>query len=265
MSDKQSEMSFLDHLEIFRWHLIRSLFAILFFAIGAFIFKQFIFDVILLGPKNPDFFTYKFLCKMSNLLGFNDALCLKDSPFTLMNITMSGQFSTHIKVSFLSGFVLAFPYIIWEFWCFIRPALYKNEARQVKWIVFISSCLFFIGILFGYYVISPLSVNFLGSYQVSSNVANQISLTSFISTVSTVCLANGIIFELPVVVYFLAASGLITPDLMRIYRKHAIVCTLILSAIITPPDITSQILVSLPIIILYEFSITICNRVINKK
>ena len=148
MSDNKSEMSFLDHLEIFRWHLIRSLFAILFFAIGAFVFKQFIFDIILLGPKNPDFFTYKFLCKMSNLLGLNDALCLKESPFTLMNITMSGQFSTHIKVSFLSGFILAFPYIIWEFWRFIRPALYKNEASQVKLIVCVSSLLFFIGILF---------------------------------------------------------------------------------------------------------------------
>ena len=265
MQDKEAEMSFLDHLEIFRWHLIRSVFAILLFAILAFLFKNFIFDIVLLGPKNPEFFTYRFLCDISNLLGLNDALCLKESPFILMNITMSGQFSTHIKVSFLSGFVLAFPYIIWEFWRFIRPALHQNESKQVKWFVFISSLLFFIGILFGYYVISPLSVNFLGSYQVSPNVANQISLTSFISTVSTVCLANGIIFELPVVVYFLAKSGLITPELMRIYRKHAIVCTLILSAVITPPDITSQILVSMPIIILYEISILICSRVIKNR
>ena len=126
MQDKESEMSFLDHLEIFRWHLIRSIFAILLFAILAFLFKNFIFDVVLLGPKNPEFFTYRFLCKISNLLGLNDALCLMDSPFILMNITMSGQFSTHIKVSFLSGFVLAFPYIIWEFWRFIRPALHKK-------------------------------------------------------------------------------------------------------------------------------------------
>ena len=265
MNSSQNDMSFLDHLEVFRWHLIRSIIAILIFALGAFIFKQFIFDVILLGPKNPDFITYTILCKLSNFLSLDDSLCLKESPFNLMNITMSGQFSTHIKVSMLSGFILAFPYIIWEFWCFVRPALYNSEATKVKLIVFISSLLFFTGILFGYYVIAPMSVNFLGSYQVSANVANQISLTSFISTVCTVCLANGIIFELPVIVYFLARSGLITPDLMRTYRKHAIVGTLILSAIITPPDITSQILVSLPIIILYEFSITICRRVLINK
>ena len=265
MSTNDKEMSFLDHLEIFRWHLIRAAIAILFFAIIAFIFKDIVFDVILLGPKDPNFPTYKALCAISQYLGLQDALCLTESPFSLMNISMSGQFSTHITVSIFAGFIVAFPYVFWEFWRFIRPALHTNETTMARGIVFFSSVLFLLGILFGYYVIAPLSVNFLGSYQVSSTVANQISLTSFMATVTTVSFANGIIFELPILVYFLTKIGLLTPDLMRVYRKHAMVIILILSAIITPPDITSQILVSLPLIVLYEMSIKISVRVIKNQ
>ena len=261
---EEPEMSFLDHLEIFRWHLIRAAAAILFFSIIAFIFKNVIFDIILLGPKSPDFPTYLALCN-SQFLGLGDALCMEESPFSLMNISMSGQFSTHITTSIFAGFIIAFPYVFWEFWRFISPALYSSETKLARGVVFFSSVLFLVGVLFGYYVIAPLSINFLGSYQVSSTVANQISLTSFISTVTTVCLANGIIFELPILVYFLTKIGLLTPEFMRIYRKHAMVVTLILSAIITPPDITSQILVSFPLIILYELSIRISARVIKNQ
>ena len=262
---ENTEMSFLDHLEVFRWHLIRSSIVLLLSSIFAFVFKDVIFDLILLGPKNPDFLTYRILCNISQYLGIGDALCLEDSPFSLMNITMSGQFATHIKTSFFAGFIISFPYILWESWRFISPALYDNETKLAKGFVFFSSCLFIVGILFGYYVVAPLSVNFLGSYQVSSMVANQISLTSFISTVITVCLANGIVFELPIIVYFLTKIGLLTPEFMRAYRKHAMVGALILSAIITPPDITSQIFVSFPLIILYEISIRISQRVIKNK
>ncbi len=265
MSNQDKEMSFLDHLEIFRWHLIRSAIAVLFFAIIAFIFKDIVFDVILLGPKDPNFPTYKALCAISQYLGLEDALCLKESPFTLMNITMSGQFSTHVTTSIFAGFVVAFPYVFWEFWRFIRPALHVNESTMARGIVFFSSVLFLLGVLFGYYVIAPLSVNFLGSYQVSSTVANQITLSSFISTVTTVSFANGIIFELPILVYFLTKIGLLTPEFMRVYRKHAIVVILILAAVITPPDVTSQILVSLPLIVLYEISIKISARVIKNQ
>ena len=265
MSNQDKEMSFLDHLEIFRWHLIRSAIAVLFFAIIAFIFKDIVFDVILLGPKDPNFPTYKALCAISQYLGLEDALCLKESPFTLMNITMSGQFSTHVTTSIFAGFIVAFPYVFWEFWRFIRPALHVNESTMARGIVFFSSVLFLLGVLFGYYVIAPLSVNFLGSYQVSSTVANQITLSSFISTVTTVSFANGIIFELPILVYFLTKIGLLTPEFMRVYRKHAIVVILILAAIITPPDVTSQILVSLPLIVLYEISIKISARVIKNQ
>ena len=265
MSEKDSEMSFLDHLEIFRWHLIRAAAVILFFAIIAFIYKDIVFDVILLGPKNPDFTTYKALCNISRFLGFEDAFCLTESPFSLMNISMSGQFSTHITTSIFAGFIVSFPYVLWELWRFISPALLDGETKLAKGIVFFSSVLFMSGIVFGYYVVAPLSVNFLGSYQVSNTVANQIGLTSFISTITTVCLANAIIFELPVLVYFLTKIGLLTPEFMRIYRKHAMVVTLILSAIITPPDITSQVLVSLPLIVLYELSIRISARVIKNQ
>ena len=262
MSTDDKEMSFLDHLEIFRWHLIRSAIAILSFAIIAFIFKDIVFDVILLGPKYIDFPTYKALCTISQYLGLEDAFCLRESPFSLMNISMSGQFSTHITTSIFVGFIVAFPYVFWEFWRFISPALHANETKMARGIVFFSSVLFLFGVLFGYYVITPLSVNFLGSYQVSNTVANQISLTSFVSTVTTVSFATGIIFELPILVYFLTKIGLLTPEFMRVYRKHAIVAILILAAIITPPDVTSQILVLLPLIVLYEISIRISVKVI---
>ncbi|MDC3390199.1 twin-arginine translocase subunit TatC [Flavobacteriales bacterium] len=265
MTDKDKEMSFLDHLEVFRWHLIRAAVAILFFTIIAFIYKDIVFDVILLGPKRTDFLTYRILCEISQYLGLGDALCLRDSPFSLMNISMSGQFSTHITTSIFAGFIIAFPYVLWEIWRFISPALHSNENSMAKGVVFFSSILFLIGILFGYYVIAPLSINFLGSYQVSSSVANQINLSSFVSTVTTVSFANGIIFELPILVYFLTKIGFLTPDFMRVYRKHSMVVILILSAIITPPDITSQVLVSLPLIILYEFSIKISERVIKNQ
>ncbi len=263
MTTQDKEMSFLDHLEIFRWHLIRSIIAIVFFAMIAFIFKDIVFDIILLGPKYPTFPTYKALCAVSQYLGLKDAFCITESPFSLMNISMSGQFSTHITSSIFAGFIVAFPYVFWEFWRFISPALHANEIKMAKGIVFFSSILFLLGVFFGYYVLAPLSVNFLGSYQVSSSVANQISLTSFISTVTTVSFATGIVFELPVLTYFLTKIGLLTPDFMRVYRKHAIVVILILAAIITPPDVTSQILVLLPLIVLYEISIKISERVVR--
>ena len=263
MKNKE-EMSFLDHLEILRWHLIRSGIAILLFSILAFIFKEIIFDVVLLAPKDPNFLTYRFLCNISQALTLGDALCIKESPFSLMNINMAGQFSAHLLTSFYAGFILAFPYVFWEIWRFVLPALKEKEAKVSRGIVFFSSLLFLTGVIFGYFVIAPLSINFLGSYQVSQTVANQISLTSFISTVTTISLANGIIFELPILVYFLTKIGLLTPQFMRTYRRHAMVITLILSAIITPPDITSQILVSFPLIILYEISIQISKAIVKK-
>jgi sec-independent protein translocase protein TatC len=261
----QGEMSFLDHLEVLRWHLVRSVAAILIFAVGAFVAKELVFDTIILGPQKADFISYRLMCQISQFLGMSDALCIDDMPFHLMNISMAGQFTTHLWVAFVAGLIVAFPYLLWEFWRFIQPALQVSEKKYAKGVVFFASMLFLIGVSFGYFLIAPLSVHFLGSYQVSEAVPNQIGLNSYISTVTTIVLAGGLIFELPILVYFLAKIGILSPDSMRTYRKHAFVATLIISAIITPPDISSQLMVTLPLIVLYEISIKIAARVVKKE
>jgi len=265
MSKEEKELSFLQHLEVLRWHLVRAVSSIVIFAVLAFIYKDFVFDKVLLAPLNPDFPTYRFFCNLSEFLGMGDLLCFGDQKWVLHSFTMSGQFSTHIMTSLFAGLVVAFPYVFWEIWSFIKPALYSKETKITRWVVFFTSILFSIGVLFGYYLVAPLSVNFLGSYQVNPDVNNTIGLSSFISTITTISFANGLIFELPMLVYFLTKIGLLTPEFMKQYRKHAIVLTLILSAIITPPDVTSQILVSLPLIILYEISIKISSRVLKNQ
>jgi sec-independent protein translocase protein TatC len=261
---EEKEHSFLDHLEILRWHLIRSAVAILVFTTLAFIFPEFLFDKIILASKSPDFPTYKFFCWLSETLHFGEALCIKEAPFELMNIKMSGQFSTHIVSSLVAGFVCAFPYVFWEIWRFIKPALHGSEKKYSRGVVFYTSLLFILGVLFGYYAVAPLSVQFLGNYQVSSQVVNQINLNSFISTVTAVCLANGIVFLLPILIYFLSKLGLISPEFLRQYRKHSLVILMILAAIITPPDIMSLILVTFPLMLLYELSIKISAKFKDK-
>jgi sec-independent protein translocase protein TatC len=262
--DSRAEMSFLDHLEALRWHLMRSAIAVVVLAIAAFINKNIIFDLIILAPKRTDFWTYRFLCDMSQAFYLEEALCITEIPFTLINIDMSGQFTTHILVSVIAGIVIAFPYIVWEIWRFIEPALHPRERKNSRGLILAVSFLFILGVLFGYYFIAPLSVNFLGSYQVSPDVPNQISLVSYITTISTITLASGVVFELPILIYFLTKIGLVTPSFLRVYRKHSIVIILILSAIITPPDLTSQILVAIPILILYEISIYISAATMKK-
>jgi sec-independent protein translocase protein TatC len=262
--NNEGEMSFLDHLEALRWHIIRSAAAVLIMAIIAFIFSQYIFDYIIIAPKNPDFITYRILCKLTTLFTGDDSLCIKEIPITLINIDMAGQFSTDVIVSFFSGLILSLPYVVLEIWRFIKPALHEQERKNTKGFVFYVSSLFLTGILFGYYLILPLSINFLGNYKVSSEVYNQISLGSYISTTITLCMASGIVFQLPILVYILSRLGLVTPEFMRKYRKHSIIVILFISAVITPPDITSQILVAIPIVILYEISIFISSSVQKK-
>ena len=266
MGSKQpkDEMSFLDHLEELRWHLIRSVIAILIIATVAFIFKDFIFDVLLFGPKKKDFITYKWFCSISQSLGQGNSCCIDELPFRIQSRTMAGQFSAHLWTSILAGFIIAFPYIIFEFWKFISPGLYENERKNAKGFIFIASLLFFLGILFGYYIVTPLSINFLGNYSVSSEIFNDFDLNSYIGLLRASVLASGIIFELPIIVYFLTKIGIITPSFLRKNRKISLVVVLSLSAIITPPDIASQIIVSIPILILYEVSILI-SRIVTKK
>lgn len=262
-SKERGEMSFLEHLEELRWHLVRSSIAIVLFGLIAFMGKSILFDQIIFGPKQVDFPTYEFFCSVSRAIGIKEVFCLDEMPFSILNTKMAGQFSTHIWVSLIAGFILAFPYIIWEIWRFVKPGLHQHERKYSRAILFFAAILFALGVLFGYFLIVPLSIQFLGTYNISSEVNNLIDLLSYISTVSTVTLASGLIFELPIIVYFLARAGLLTPEWMRTYRRHAFVLTLILSAVITPPDISSQILVALPIVILYEISIRICARVVR--
>ena len=212
----KDEMSFLDHLEELRWHLIRSVLAIVIIATIAFLFKDFIFDVLLFGPKNKDFITYRWFCTISQTLGQGSSFCIDELPFRIQSRTVAGQFSAHLWTSVLAGFILSFPYIIYEFWKFISPGLYEKERKNARGFIFIASILFFIGVLFGYYIVTPLSINFLGNYSVSSEIFNDFDLSSYIGLLRASVLASGIIFELPIIIYFLTRIGGRYP---RIFKK----------------------------------------------
>ena len=260
-----NEMSFLDHLEELRWHLIRSTLAIVIIGCVAFLMKDFIFDTIIFGPKKMDFPTYRVFCEIATFLGFDSAFCADKLPFTIQSRLMSGQFSAHIWTSIWAGFIVGFPYVLYEVWKFISPGLYEKERKNSRGFILVASFLFFLGVLFGYYIVAPLSINFLGTYQVSSEVTNEFDLASYISTIRTSVIACGILFELPIIIYFLTKVGLVTPEIMKKYRKIALVIVLILSAVITPPDVTSQIIVAFPVLILYQVSIGISKRVLKNE
>ena len=257
-------MSFLDHLEELRWHLIRSVVAVMITATVAFLMKSFIFDTLIFGPSKSNFLTYDVLCKASKLIGF-DSFCNTEFNFEVQSRTMAGQFSAHIWTSITFGFILAFPYIIFELWRFISPAMHANERKYSRGFIIISSLLFFLGVLFGYYIICPLSINFLGTYTVAERVHNDFDLNSYIGLIRASVIASGLIFELPIIIYFLTKVGLVTPELLKTYRKYALVVVLILAAIITPPDIASQVIVAIPILILYQISIYISRIVVKNQ
>ncbi len=259
-----NEMSFLEHLEELRWHVIRSALAIFVFAVVAFIMKDFIFDTVILKPRTPEFWTNRMLYRLSELVG-TDALKINQKPLELISIKIAGQFSMHIMTAIIAGVIIASPVVFYEFWRFIRPALYENEQKHARGAVFYTSVLFLLGILFGYYLIVPLSINFLGTYNVSSSVANQINLKSYIGSVISIVVASGVVFLLPIFSYFLSKVGILTPQFMKTYRRHAYVVMLLVSAIITPPDIFSQIMVCIPLVFLYEIGIVISRRVVKKR
>lgn len=260
----EKEMSFLDHLEELRWHIIRSTIAIMIAATIAFLGKSFLFDELIFGPTKTDFFTYDFLCRASSIIGY-DSFCNTVFDFEVQSRTMAGQFSAHIWTSITFGFVIAFPYVLYEFWKFVSPGLYTKERKNSKGFIFFSSLLFFIGVLFGYYVICPLSINFLGTYSVADQVHNDFDLNSYIGLVRASVLASGFIFELPIIIYYLTKIGLVTPQFLKNNRKYALVIVLIVAAIITPPDVASQIIVAIPVIILYQISILISKIVIKQQ
>ncbi len=254
------QKSFWEHLNELRWVLLRSVVIILILAIIAFLFKEFVFDKIIFAPKSSDFVTNRLFCRMSDWLSIKD-LCFENAHIKLINTNLSGQFMTHMYVSIIAGLIAGSPYVIWELWRFIKPALYEKERKHTRGAVFVISLLFWTGVLFSYYIIVPLMINFLGTYQVSNSVDNLIELNSYISSVTSMVFAVGVVFELPVIVFVLAKVGLITDKFMKKNRRYAIVIILIVSAIITPStDMFSQILVSLPLFILYEVSIVIARK-----
>lgn len=256
----EAEMSFFDHLEELRWHIIRSILAILVFMVVAFMFKDFIFNEIIFKPKLPEFWTNRMFAKLGDWLG-SEAVKINQHDLELISIKMAGQFMTHLWTSMVVGFIVAAPVIFYEFWSFIKPALYENEKKYASGAVVYTTILFLLGVLFGYYIIVPLSLQFLGGYNISTEVTNQIDINSYISLVVSVCLSTGVVFLLPIFAYFLSKVGLITPEFMKRYRRHAYVLLAVLAAVITPPDVFSMVMVDIPMILLYEVSIFISKRV----
>ena len=257
---EEVEMGFLDHLEELRWHLVRSALSIVFFAIFIFVFREWIFEHILFAPKKDNFPTYRVFCMLS------ETMCFAPPDLPIKTVTLDEQFITAIRVSIWLGFVAAFPYVFYQFWKFIKPGLYESERKAARGMVFICSSLFITGVMFGYYAISPFAIKFLGSFSVGANisVANEVSLKSYVGYMSMFTIPAGIIFELPIVIYFLSKIGLVTPELLRKYRRHSFVFILILAAIITPPDIITQFMIGVPVFFLYEVSIWISARVVKQ-
>lgn len=255
----EAEMSFLDHLEELRWHIIRSLAAVLIFAIIAFIAKPIVFDQIIFAPKKPDFLTYRFLCSLGEFL------CMQPPEMELITRELGEQFFIHIKASFFMGIIVAFPYVLYEIWKYIKPALYDTERKYAKGFVSICSFLFLLGVLFGYFVISPFAITFLGTYSVGSEAINAPTLASYVNYMAMFTLPAGLVFELPVLVYFLSQVGVVTSSFMKKYRKYAVVVIIVVAAIITPPDVVTQFLIGIPIYVLYEVGIVIAKRIEKQK
>lgn len=259
------EMSFLDHLEELRWHIIRALASVAVFSVLAFIFREEIFKYVILAPKDPNFWTYRKLCELGAFL-HADGLCVTKIDFTLMSREVTGQFMMAMTYSFIIGLIFAFPYAFWELWRFIKPGLREREAKASTGAVFWVTMLFLMGAAFGYYVVAPLAINFLANFKIDESIINQFDISSYIELLALTVLACGVTFQLPMVVFVLSHVGILTPALMRQYRKHAFVVILIVAAIITPSaDMFSQLLVAAPLTLLYEISIVVSARVNRRR
>jgi len=258
------EMSFLGHLEELRWRLVKSAIAIVVVAVILFIYAGPIVKIVYLRMADSNFPTYRFFCWLSNLVGMGDALCGVDIPIRWQAFEMMSQFSTTMYFSIVGAIIITFPFLFYQIWQFLKPALKESELKMSRGIVFWSSLLFFLGILFGYYVVSPLTVQFFGTFQITEEVKNIITIGSYLSLITTTTLFSGLFFELPILIYLLTKMGLIGSEMLKKFRKHALIAILILSAIITPPDIISQIIVTFPILIMYEIGIFVAKRVEKK-
>ncbi|WP_010134495.1 twin-arginine translocase subunit TatC [Ochrovirga pacifica] len=263
MSDTK-EMSFLDHLEELRWHLVRSTICVFLFAIILFVFQKQVYNHFLLAHLESDFATYQWFCEVFTKIGIDSSFCNLELNSKLQSLSPTNQLMNALWTSFILGAILAFPYIIWEMMKFIMPGLTPKERQKSKGFIFIATFLLIIGLLFSYYVIAPMSVYFFYNYQITDAIVNNFQFDSYIGLITNTLLGVSIVFELPLVVYFLTKIGLITPEFLKKYRKHALVLVLIVAAVITPPDVASQIIVAIPILILYEISIWV-SRIIVKK
>ncbi|MBE0648694.1 MAG: twin-arginine translocase subunit TatC [Bacteroidales bacterium] len=259
------EMTFWEHLDELRSTLIWSVVAIAACGIVAFVYKEILFDHILLAPKEKTFITYRFLCKLAEVTSMT-SLCIDPSSFQIINISLAGQFMSHMTISFVAGLIVAMPFVVYQFWRFIKPGLTAVEVQSARGGVFVISLLFLTGILFSYFIVVPLMVNFLGGYQVSEMVINQIALSSYTGSVTMMTLLMGLLFELPIVVIFLTKAGIITPAYLKKYRKHTLIAILIIAGVITPsPDIFSQLIVAIPLYLLFEFSVGVSGRIHDRK
>ena len=264
-NEERAEMSFIEHLEVLRGHLFRSALAIAAGAIVFIVYNTFFVREVLMGPTHADFPTYKWLCKVGHAIGLGDNMCMKDIGLKMQSTSVSGQFSMYFTLIFVGGIIVAFPYIFWEFWRFIKPALTKKELSKTRGVIFWVSFLFFLGITFGYFIIAPYTVNFFANFQLDDNIENRWTITSYIDTLVPLILGTGLAFQLPLVMFFLAKVGLMSPDFLRRNRKYAIVIILILAGIITPPDVISQVICTIPLWLLYEISIWLTAKVQKEK
>ncbi|MCC6817445.1 MAG: twin-arginine translocase subunit TatC [Bacteroidia bacterium] len=262
---EEKEMSFFDHIDVLRKHLLRSAYFIVGFSIVALIYMDFIFHRIIVGPLNKDFITYRVLCQLGRKLNGSDDFCIKELKFTLQNTEVAGQFMLAFKLAFLVGIIAAMPFVLYQMWLFLKPALSKKEIKNTRGFVFYTSFLFLSGISFGYFILCPISINFLSGFNLSDLIKNEINIDNVLSFISMIVLGTGLIFELPILMYFLGRSGLISSAFLIKYRKHAFVVILVLAAIATPPDIVSQVILTIPLYSLFEVGVFIIKRVEKQK
>jgi sec-independent protein translocase protein TatC len=263
--DSSAEMSFFDHIDELRKHLFRSVIAILIGAIFIGYYNKFIIRNILMGPIHSDFVTYRYLCSLGKYLGMGDTLCLNTVSIKMQSNAVAGQFNVFLNVILIGGLIIAFPYVFWQFWRFVKPALKNNELKGTRGVIFWVSLLFFIGVLFGYYVIAPYTINFFAGFQIDESIENFWTIASYFNTMMPLVLGSGLMFQLPLVLYFLAKIEVVSSAFLKKYRRHSILVITIVVSIITPPDMLSTIICSIPLILLYEISIFLIVGIEKKR
>jgi len=261
----RAEMSFFQHLDELRAHLFKSAIAVAIGAIVVAVYNNFIVKKILMGPTHRDFPTYSVLCRISERLKLGDKLCMSQINVRMQSNTVAGQFGVYFNIVLIGGFIIAFPYVFWQFWKFVKPALTQKELKNTRGVIFWVSLLFFIGVLFGYFVIAPYTINFFANFSIDDNIENIWTIASYFNTIVPLILGAGLAFQLPLVMYFLAKVGVVSSKWLKKVRKYAIIIMLVLAGIITPPDMLSQIICTIPLVILYEISILLCKRVEKKE